>query len=155
MQNWEVAKKRISEMNKDEFIDFIRSADRSAIHHFADLCDTEMRCREKECFKSGIKCIDCIIDLLEKEYQPPKQEKWIVHRTLRTNGMETYVSIIGSENGFKKKWLGDYKEFSLYGYLYKPMARKFDKEEAILIRDLLNQDRVGKQYLWVISKVDE
>lgn len=105
------------------------------------------------------------IDKLEKSYVPteeeqlkildeinaePKQEKWIVHRTLRTNGMETYV---GTED---EKAIGCLLVIENYPVTdNEDYAFKYDIKNAIKVRDKLNQYRVGKQYLWVISKVEE
>lgn len=76
-------------------------------------------------------------------YKGIKQEKWIVHRTLRTKNKEVYI------NNYIKK-------HNQYSILYeKQYAKKFTEEEAISIRDELNKKRVGKRYLWVVSKSGE
>ena len=153
MQNWEVAQKKISEMSKDEFIRFTCTPFK--IKSYAELCGLKYDCSKMSC---EIKiCSECIRDLLEKEYQPPKQEKWIVHRTLRMNGMETYVGYSDDDvdDGCRKYFLGTFDGKNISGYLHKLKAHKFDYLEAIVLREQLNKQRAYKQYLWVISKVEE
>ena len=87
----------------------------------------------------------------------PKQKKWIVHRTLRTNGMETYVGYSDDnvDDGCRKYFLGTFDGKNISGYLHKLKAHKFDYLEAIVLREQLNKQRAYKQYIWVISKVEE
>ena len=89
--------------------------------------------------------------------QPPKQEKWIVHRTLRTNGMETYVGYSDDnvDDGCRKYFLGTFDGKNISGYLLKLKAHKFDYLEAIVLREQLNKQRAYRRYLWVMSKVEE
>lgn len=87
--------------------------------------------------------------------EKPKQEKWIVHRTLRKKGIEIYVKHAYKE--YTKKYLEPWKEDKTI-VIYtnkKNEAQKIREENAIRVRDLLNKDRIGKRYLWVISKVEE
>lgn len=83
---------------------------------------------------------DCLSSLRPKT----KEKNYIVHRTLRTRfigekNKEIYIS------GASLSWGGYEKE----------KARKFTEKEAIKLRDELNTKRVGKRYLWVISKIDK
>lgn len=149
MQNWEVLQKKISEMKKDEFIGFM--GNNATIQQMRNVLGIEFwDCSRTDC--SGRKCKECVKDILNREYQPPKQEKWIVHRTLKTNGMETYVSYLEIDRAyFNNKW----NTRIIPDYTYnKNYAKSFNKHQAIKVRDELNKDRVGKQYLWVISKVE-
>ena len=74
--------------------------------------------------------------------------KWIVHRTLRKKGIETYVG---------HRTFTDYDDVKCgYTMIYqKKFATKYLEKEAIEVRDELNEHRIGKRYLWVISKVEE
>ena len=89
-----------------------------------------------------------------------KQYKWIVHRKLRTKNIEVYISKV---KDYKVEYLvahncadvfGGYGE-NIFSCKNKELAYKFNLSNATRLRDLLNKDRVGKQYLWVISKVEE
>lgn len=136
MQNWEVVKKKISELKKEDFIKFIRHTYCVSI---GQLLGTSINCS-----KGG--CLKCMDRFMKEEYQPPKQEKWIVHRTLRTENTETYIGVDDS----------NIREFSNFGVTYnKDKANKVSFDQAVLWRDILNKDRVGKQYLWIVSKVEE
>lgn len=95
--------------------------------------------------------------------QPPKQEKWIVHRTLRTQNIEVYISSVKDFYDTKVDYLvahnigdtfGGYGE-NIFCCKSKEFAYKFNLSTALRVRDLLNKYRVGKQYLWVISKVEK
>lgn len=151
MQNWEVVKKKISEMNKDEFVEFISKVGASDIQEIGNMCDIKDACNEVDlCCYDNWKCEDCLKLLLNKEYQPPKQEKWIVHRTLRTKNKEIYFGIDNDIDKTKMIMFGGYTT------TYNPnKAMPFSEESAIQIRDKLNKVRQGKRYLWVISRVEE
>lgn len=160
MQNWEVIKKKINEMSKEEFIKFARD------NVFCDtvryMLGVNVECgRCKYRYESG--SANCKTVLLEDEYQPPKQEKWIVHRTLRTKSIEVYISNVKDYYDTKIEYLvahncgdifGGYGE-NIFSCKSKELAYEFDLSNATRLRDLLNKERVGKQYLWVISKVEE
>ncbi len=152
MQNWEVVKKKISEMAKDEFIEFISKVGAYDVQVIGDICNIERVCNEVDlCSTENWRCEDCLKKLLKSEYQPPKQEKWIVHRTLRTQNKETYIGNDNS-NTYKVKL----NIYDTYNTTYKKeKATRYKKEDAIIERDRLNDDRIGKQYLWVISKAEE
>lgn len=147
MQNWEVIQKKISEMKKDEFIGFM--SNNVTIQQMRNILGIEFwDCSRTDC--SGRKCKECVKDILNREYQPPKQEKWIVHRTLRKSGIETYV---GTED---TKAIGClYVTESHPVTKNKKYAFMYDEKNAIKVRDDLNKYRVGRRYLWVISKVEE
>ena len=70
MQNWKVLQKKISEMNKDEFIKFVTNNNITMVTtaKLIDLGDDY--CIKASC--SGITCCDCKKNILNKEYQPPK-----------------------------------------------------------------------------------
>ena len=86
-----------------------------------------------------------------------------MHRTLRTQNKEVYISKIKDEHDTKVEYLVAYNcadVFDGYGENIfdcknKELAYKFNLSTALRIRDLLNRNRAGKQYLWVISKVEE
>ena len=146
MQNWEVVKKKISEMNKEEIIKVVDKLEGS--HLVKTLFDIDYPCKTRNCYKFNYECKKCMRAFWEEEYQPPKQEKWVVHRTLRTKNKESYV-------GYRTHT--DYDDVKCgYTMVYKKeYAKRYDKSDAIMARDELNKDRVGKQYLWVISRVEE
>lgn len=153
MKNWEVVKKKISEMSKDEFVEFISKVGASDIQEIGNMCDIKDACYGIDlCCYDDWKCEDCLKLLLNKEYQPPKQEKWIVHRTLRTKNKEIYIGIKNME--FTQYWLHTFKGNVPITY-EKGSAFKHDFYNAVILRDELNKTRVGKQYLWVISRVEE
>lgn len=79
-----------------------------------------------------------------------KSEVWIIHRTLRKKGIEVYV-------GFNTEtdWRVELFDGTIGTTKDKKNAYKFEFAEAVKVRDDLNKRRVGKQYLWVISKVEE
>lgn len=143
MKNWEVLQKKISEMSKNDFITFAR--EKLYCDTLRNILGINEDCNECKYFFNSALCKKI---LLESEYQSPKQEKWVVHRTLRTQNRETYV-------GYKTHTDYDYVKCGYTMVYQKEYAKRYDKEEAIFIRDLLNKDRQGKQYLWVISKVEE
>lgn len=156
MKNWEVLQKKISEMEKDAFITFAN--EELFCDTLRDILGINVEC-EKCKYKGGI----CKKELLEDEYQPPKQEKWIVHRTLRTKNIEVYISGIKDYYNPNVEYLvahicgnvfGGYGEY-IFSCKNKESAYKFNLFNALRVRDLLNKDRVGKQYLWGISKVEE
>ena len=86
-----------------------------------------------------------------------KQEKWIVHRTLRTKGIEVYVNnaagylLINHLVGYY--WLPDDFGEDIFSSEERNLAYLFNRQSAIEIRDMLNRFRQGRRYLWVISKV--
>lgn len=93
------------------------------------------------------------LDVYER-LMKPKQEEWIVHRTLRKNGgRETYVSL--DRNGYGlRNYDTPFNHYELYSHPDRKQAKEFSREEAIHIRDILNEKRIGKRYLWVISRVE-
>lgn len=95
-----------------------------------------------------------IIEKYMKDYllakQDEKSDKWIVHRTLRKSGLETFIS----EDKFEKQ-IGFANQCLIGVTKYLEDAQKYSRKEAIKDRDILNKDRIGKQYLWVISKVKD
>lgn len=161
MQNWEILQKKINEMNKDEFIKNMQgrsgpwllgilSMNGKYNNKLRGMCVEDGKGCEK--YKD---CNECKKHFLEAEYYEPKQEKWIVHRTLRKSGRELYVEnayidyILNNngyltEKGIKAEYT--YDKSKLKGRPFK---------NTVIIRDMLNKNRVGKQYLWVISKVEE
>lgn len=93
----------------------------------------------------------------EDKVEAPKdyhEEKWLVHRTLRkSGGRETYVSL--DRNGYRlRNYDTPFNHYELYSHTDRKQAKEFSREEAIHIRDILNEKRVGKRYLWVISKLE-
>ena len=156
MKNWKVLQKKISEMSKDAFITFAKEKLYCDTVRYILGVNVECgRCkyRYESRYESGN--ADCKKVLLEEEYQPPKQEKWIVHRTLRRKkGIETYVSL--DREGYRlRNYDTPFNHYELYSHTDRKQAKGFSREEAIHIRDILNEKRVGKRYLWVISKVEE
>lgn len=153
MQNWEVVQKKISEMSKEEFIKFATQLSLPQITH---ILNSNKKCGADICCDIGC-CDSCKNNYLLEVYQPPKQEKWIVHRTLKMNGMETYVGYSDDnvDDGCRKYFLGTFDGKNICGYLHKLKAHKFDYLEAIVLREQLNKQRAYKQYLWVISHVEE
>ena len=72
------------------------------------------------------------------EEKSKQNKKWIVHRTLRKKGRETYISVT-----FGKPFYTERKE----------KAQRFTMETAIALRDELNKQRIGKRFLWVVSRM--
>ena len=146
-------------MSKDVFITFAKENLYCNIVRYMLGVNVECgRCKYR--YESG--SADCKKVLLEDEYQPPKQEKWIVHRRLRTKNIEVYIGCDKDDKNNANKFIkcltircnsGDLFNTSIT--YNKNKAFRFDFEDAVLLRDELNKDRVGKQYLWVISKVEE
>lgn len=94
-----------------------------------------------------------VLDDRTESKEEPKQEKWIVHRTLRKNRREVYLTsnesktaMIFHQFGMEEEWWSTYN---------KEDAGKLFFRTAVKFRDILNKTRQGKHYLWVISKVKE
>ncbi len=160
MQNWEVLQKKINEMNKDAFITFAK--EKLSCDTLRGMLDINVECGSCKYRYERI-FVDCKKLLLEDEYQPPEQAKWIVHRTLRTKNIEVYISNIKDFYDNLVEYLvahncGDVFDGygkNIFSCKSKEWAYKFNLSTALRVRDLLNKYRVGKQYLWVISKVEE
>ena len=95
-----------------------------------------------------------VLDSRTETVEPLKdwhEGKWIAHRTLRKQNKETYVGW-DRHSSYRVILYGDF-----LGTTYnKNKAFRYNNElDAITVRDMLNKDRVGKRYLWVISKVEE
>ena len=151
MKNWELVQKKISEMNEEEFFKTL-CLNSLTINFIGTVLDNlNIRCRNHKCGENK-SCRECVKEFLNSKYQEPKQEKWIVHRKLRTNGIEVYVV----ERRFGDYTINVSKEMSYFTSHIKEKAVKLnDLHSAIFMRDKLNEIRKGKQYLWVISKVEE
>lgn len=151
MQNWEVVKKKISEMEKHEFISNMQERSGPWLlgilrmngkynNKLGNMCVEDGKGCEK--YKD---CNGCKKHFLEAEYQ-----EWIVHRTLRTQNKEVYIGV--DNKNTNRLWGASGPFETTYN---KDRANKYDFDRAIHLRDEFNKDRVGKQYLWVISKVEE
>lgn len=94
--------------------------------------------------------LSAIEDILKERLEEKKlnfAKTWIVHRTLRKENRETYIT-----NDSVK----DFIRFTIKDTSYKTSfdrkeAMKFTREKAIELRDELNEFRKGKRYLWVVS----
>lgn len=137
-----VEKPKQSLLSKEE----IEKSIINGMNYDCDDCENYGISNDKCIFKNG--CSGYAKYLLKTKNKEPKQEKWIVHRTLRNKGRETYVG---------KRTNTDYDDVKCgYVMIYqKEYATRYEEKEAIKIRDELNEQRVGKRYLWVISKVEE
>lgn len=99
---------------------------------------------EKE-IRQRLSDIEKILKTEEKKENFAKT--WIVHRTLKKENRETYIT-----NDSVKEFV----RFTIKGVSYKTTfdkkeAMKFTREKAIELRDGLNEFRKGKRYLWVVS----
>lgn len=150
MQNWEALQKKISEMKKDEFIGIMEKSGVS--YSVEELFGIDLPCKSRHCVKCNFECKECMRAFWEEKYQPPKKEKWIVHRTLKKQNREVYI---GTKNAdFTTHWLRVF-DGNVPTTYEKEYSFKYDFRNAVMIRDELNKNRVGKQYLWVTSKVEE
>ena len=132
MKNWEFIKKRIMELDEEEMINFLRNF---GCQELQIIARSVISC--KEC---GLTYdTDCKKQWLKREYQEPKN--YIIHRTLRTQQKEVYIR---QEPTMTTMRITTH---------YITQAKTYTLEKAIEIRDKLNINRVGRQYLWVISKV--
>lgn len=101
---------------------------------------------------------DVMMDIVEKLEETNNKKlvielkkEWIVHRTLRRNGKETYISEFDKTQQYLE-YIYDGQTYNEWVSENKENAVKFYKEDAIKLRDRLNQSRQGKRYLWVVSK---
>lgn len=83
-----------------------------------------------------------------------------MHRTLRTQNKEVYIGCDKDDKTNANKFV-KYPIRCISGDIFntsvtynKNKAFRYEFEDAVLLRDELNKDRVGKQYIWVISKVE-
>ena len=145
MKNWEVLQKKISSMSEKEFTEF------AIIHLNCRNISKVLTTKNRHCFNCEYyKTPQCKMTFLYQEYKPsyPYNKSWIVHRTLRKQDTEVYIGY--SYTKTYMLFLDDRKVFTTY---IKDSADKYTYDVAVSIRDELNKDRVGKQYLWVISEV--
>lgn len=109
-----------------------------------------------KCEDGVMDCKDCKQKWLNEEQEV---ETYIVHRTLRKKNCEVYICNAEDAEFNTKVWDYGYGDRMIACELCttykKANAKRYTKEEAIKVRDELNKERVGREYLWVISKVDE
>ena len=98
-----------------------------------------------ECVKENCRYC-CYEQWLDEQHE---EKKYIIHRTLRKTGEEVYVNNL---TGFLITTLPT--ERNLYGNV-EALATIFTLKKAIEFRDILNESREGKQYIWVISERNE
>lgn len=132
--------------NKVDIEDLIR---KSIDNYDCDICRAQgiMNCMRDKKYCIGY----------HKWVEKHKNDKWIVHRTLRTQNKEVYICKDNIKIDYYSHQLMIVKNGSMSYFTTnkKEQAKQLPFDMAIKIRDELNEERIGKRYLWVISKVEE
>lgn len=101
MKVWEVLQDKISKMKEKEFIEFIKKyCSIFAFYHIFG--DDRFCCGKMKCSNS---CAFCKEKILYSDYQETNKEEWIVHRTLRTQNIEVYISNVKDYYDTKVEYL--------------------------------------------------
>lgn len=141
MKNWEMLREKIKALNDDEYLDLVSIISNYRIKKLIGRSKNCNLVEKEKCEETT--CNDCMKNFLQEEYEEPK--KWIVYRWLRKKGRYTYI-------GEDDRNTSGHTTKGFYTTFDKAKTTKYSLKKAIDLRDYLNQDRQGRQYIWLIAE---